>query len=62
MLEIIVEFALVSDYAGYSGSFANGNTLFLNPNAPVANPPGLAAIGSQDFNGSNVTLALRYSF
>jgi hypothetical protein len=86
--------------AGYSGSFANGNTLFLNPNAPVgplqyayqkpyagfafdlakgltykttwtyygynprslANPAGLAPIGSQDFNGNNVTLALRYSF
>jgi hypothetical protein len=85
---------------GYSGSFANGNTLFLNPNAPVgplryayqkpyagfafnlakgltykttwtyygynprsvANPAGLAPIGSQDFNGNNVTLALRYSF
>lgn len=86
--------------AGYSGSFANGNTVFLNPNAPVgplqyayqkpyagfafdlakgltyktmwtyygynsrslANPAGLAPIGSQDFNGNNVTLALRYSF
>lgn len=86
--------------AGYAGSFANGKTLFLNPNAPVgplqyayqkpyagltfdlakgltykttwtyysynprslANPAGLAPIGSQDFNGSNVTLALRYSF
>jgi hypothetical protein len=86
--------------AGYSGSFANGNTLFLNPNAPVgplryayqrpyagfafdlgkglsykttwtyygynprslANPAGLAPIGSQDFNGNNVTLALRYAF
>ncbi len=86
--------------AGYSGSFANGNTIFLNPNAPVgplqyayqkpyagfafdlakgltykttwtyygynprslANPAGLAPIGSQDFNGNNVTLALRYSF
>lgn len=86
--------------AGYSGSFANGSTLFLNPNAPVgplqyayqrpyagfafdlargvtykttwayygynprslANPAGLAPIGSQDFNGNNVTLALRYSF
>ena len=86
--------------AGYSGSFASGNTLFLNPNAPVgplryayqkpyagfafdlakgftykttwtyygynprslANPAGLAPLGSQDFNGNNVTLALRYSF
>lgn len=86
--------------AGYAGSFANGKTLFLNPNAPVgplqyayqkpyagfafdlakgltykmswtyygynprslANPAGLAPIGSQDFNGNNVTLALRYSF
>jgi hypothetical protein len=86
--------------AGYAGSFANGNTLFLNPNAPVgplqyayqkpyagfvfdlakgfafkttwayygynprsiANPAGLAPIGSQDFNANNVTLALRYSF
>ena len=86
--------------AGYSGSFANGNTVFLNPNAPVgplryayqkpyagfafdlgkglaykttwtyygynprslANPAGLAPIGSQDFNGNNVTLAFRYSF
>lgn len=85
---------------GYAGSFANGRTLFLNPNAPVgplqyayqkpyagfmfdfakgfafktnwtyygynprsiANPPGLAPIGSQDFNANNVTLALRYSF
>ena len=85
---------------GYAGSFANGNTLFLNPNAPMgplryayqkpyagfafdlgrgltykttwtyfgynprslANPGGLAPIGSQDFNGNNVTLALRYSF
>lgn len=85
---------------GYSGSFASGNTLFLNPNAPVgplryvyqrpyagfafelakgltykttwtyygynprslANPAGLAPLGSQDFNGNNVTLALRYSF
>lgn len=86
--------------AGYAGSFANGNTLFLNPNAPVGplryayqrpyagfafdlvkgltykttwtyygynprsieNPAGLAPIGNQDFNGNNVTLALRYSF
>ena len=86
--------------AGYSGSFANGNTVFLNPNASVgplryayekpyagfafdlakgliyktswtyygynprslANPAGLAPIGTQDFNGNNVTLALRYSF
>ena len=86
--------------AGYSGSFATGNTLFLNPHAPVgplrytyqrpyagfafdlakgltykttwtyygynprsiANPEGLAPIGNQDFNGNNVTLALRYSF
>ncbi len=86
--------------AGYSGSFANGSTLFLNPNAPVgplqyayqkpyagfafdlakgltykttwnyygynprslANPAGLAPIGSEDFNGNNITLALRYSF
>ncbi len=86
--------------AGYSGSFAKGRTLFLNPNAPagslqyayqkpyagfafdlakgltykttwtyygynprsLANPAGLASIGSQDFNGNNVTLALRYSF
>jgi hypothetical protein len=86
--------------AGYAGSFADGNTLFLNPNAPVgplrydyhkpyagfvfdiargfafkttwsyygynprsiANPAGLASIGSQDFNADNVTLALRYSF
>jgi hypothetical protein len=85
---------------GYAGSFANGRTLFLNPNAPVgplqyayqkpyagfildlakglafktnwtyygynprsiANPPGLAPIGSQDFNANNVTLAFRYSF
>ncbi len=85
---------------GYAGSFANGKTLFLNPNAPVgplqyayqkpyagftfdlakgfafktnwtyygynprsiANPAGLAPIGSQDFNANNVTLALRYSF
>ena len=85
---------------GYSGSFANGNTLFLNPNAPVgplhynyqrpyagiaidlgrgltykttwsyygynpnsqANPPGLAPIGSQDFNANLVTLALRFAF
>ncbi len=86
--------------AGYAGSFANGNTLFLNPNAPVgplvyayqkpyaglavdlkkgiafrttwayygynprsvSGPPGLAPIGSQDFNANNVTVALRYSF
>ena len=86
--------------AGYAGSFANGNTLFLNPNAPVGplryayqkpyagfafelakgltykttwayygynprspeNPAGLAPIGNQDFNGNNVTLALRYAF
>lgn len=86
--------------AGYAGTFANGNTPFLNPHAPVgplrhtyqkpyagfafelvkgltykttwtyygynprspANPPGLAPIGTQDFNGNNVTLALRYSF
>jgi hypothetical protein len=86
--------------AGYAGSFADGNTLFLNPNAPVGplrytyqkpyagfafelakgltykttwayygynprsleNPAGLAPIGSQDFNGNNVTLALRYAF
>ena len=85
---------------GYAGSFANGKTLFLNPNAPVGplqyayqkpyagfmfdlakgfafkttwtyygynprsipNPPGLAPIGSQDFNANNLTLALRYSF
>jgi hypothetical protein len=85
---------------GYSGAFANGSTLFLNPNAPVgplqyayqrpyagfafdlgkgltyrttwnyygynprslANPAGLAPIGSQDFNGNNVTFALRYAF
>jgi hypothetical protein len=85
---------------GYAGSFANGRTLFLNPNAPVGplqyayqkpyagfmfdlakgfafkttwayygynprsipNPPGLAPIGSQDFNANNLTLALRYSF
>ncbi len=85
---------------GYAGSFANGKTLFLNPNAPVGslqyayqkpyagfmfdlakgfafkttwtyygynprstpNPPGLAPIGSQDFNANNVILALRYSF
>jgi hypothetical protein len=85
---------------GYAGSFANGNTLFLNPNAPVGplqyayqkpyagfvfdlkkgfafktmwtyygynprsvpSPPGLAPIGSQEFNANNVTLALRYSF
>ncbi len=85
---------------GYAGTFANGSTLFLNPNAPVgplryayqkpyagfafdlakgltykttwtyygynprslANPAGLAPLGSQDFNGNNVTLALRYSF
>jgi hypothetical protein len=86
--------------AGYVGSFANGNTVPLNPNAPVgplrysfqkpyaafafdlgkglaykttwtyygynprslANPTGLAPIGTQDFDGNNVTLALRYSF
>jgi hypothetical protein len=86
--------------AGYAGSFANGNALFLNPNAPVgplvyayqkpyagfaldlkkgvafrttwayygynprsiSSPPGLAPIGSQDFNANNVTVALRYSF
>ena len=86
--------------AGYAGSFANGKTLFLNPNAPVgplqyayqkpyagftfdlakgfafktnwtyygykprslANPAGLAALGSQNFSANNVTLALRYSF
>jgi len=86
--------------AGYSGSFANGDTVFLNPNAPVgplrytyqkpyagfvfdlgkglsykttwtyygynprppATPAGLAPIGEQDFNGNNVTLALRYAF
>jgi hypothetical protein len=86
--------------AGYAGSFANGNTVFLNPNAPVgplryayqkpyaglvfdlakglsyrttwtyygynprslANPAGLASIAAQDFNGNNVTLALRYLF
>ena len=85
---------------GYAASFANGNTLFLNPNTPVgplryayqkpyagfafelakgltykttwtyygynprslANPAGLASIGRQDFNGNNVTLALRYAF
>ena len=85
---------------GYAGSFANGKTLFLNPNAPVGplqyayqkpyagfmfdlakgfafkttwtyygynprsipNLPGLAPIGSQEFNANNVTLALRYSF
>lgn len=86
--------------AGYSGSFANGNTVFLNPNAPFgplryayqkpyagfvfdlgkgvsykttwtyygynprspATPVGLAPLGEQDFNGNNVTLALRYVF
>jgi len=85
---------------GYAASFANGNTLFLNPNTPVgplryayqkpyagfafelakgltykttwtyygynprslASPAGLASIGRQDFNGNNVTLALRYAF
>jgi hypothetical protein len=93
-------FKRLSLKVGYSGSFANGSTLFLNPNAPagplqyayqrpyagfafdlgkgltykttwnyygynprsLANPAGLAPIGSQDFNGNNVTLALRYAF
>jgi len=93
-------FKRLSLKVGYSGSFANGNTLFLNPNTPVgplryayqrpyagfafdlakgltykmtwtyygynprslANPAGLAPIGGQDFNGNNVTLALRYAF
>ena len=32
-----------------------------NPRS-VPNPPGLAPIGSQDFNANNLTLALRYSF
>ena len=90
----------VTATVGYAGTFANGNTLFLNPNAPfgplqyayqkpyagiaidlvkgltyktswsyygynprsLANPPGLAPIGTQDFNGNLVTVALRYSF
>jgi hypothetical protein len=85
---------------GYAGTFANGNTLFLNPNAPVgplrytyqkpyagfafdlgkgvafktmwsyygynphsiASPPGLAPVGTQDFNANAVTVALRYAF
>jgi hypothetical protein len=32
-----------------------------NPRS-VPGPPGLAPIGSQEFNANNVTLALRYSF
>jgi hypothetical protein len=86
--------------AGYAGTFATGNTVFLNPNAPVGplryayqkpyagfaldlgkgltykttwtyygynprsitNPAGLAPLSAEDFNASNVTAALRYSF
>jgi hypothetical protein len=63
-----LQYAYQKPYAGFAFDLAKGFTYKTtwtyygyNPRS-LASPAGLAPIGSQDFNGNNVTLALRYSF